>query len=311
MLNLKLIVCISMIVFVFSGCSQKQDEDKLIIAEQYGLAYAPLQIMKEKGILEALLPNTEIEWVTLSNTTSIREAMLSDAVDVGFMGIPPFIIGLDNGMDWKMICGLSKNPSGLVTNDEQIQTLDDFTDADKIALPQPGSIQHILLAMACEKQFDQADKLDHLLIAMKHPDAYQSLESKSTIKAHFASPPYLFDELKNESNHLVISGEEAFGGEFTFIVGVCGRDFYDNKKQYEAVHKGLQQAFDFIAENEAEAIELLSKSYSLDQQILKDYLSQAGMEYTKEVEGAETFVSFMLRNEYIKNNYELKDLIWE
>lgn len=305
------IVLFLLMLFILTGCAKTNGKDKLIIAEQYGLAYAPLQIMKEQGILEALLPDTEIEWVTLSNTTSIREAMLSENVDMGFMGIPPFIIGLDNGMDWKIMCGLSKNPSGLVVNDKQIQTLDDFKESDKIALPQPGSIQHILLAMACEKQFNKADKLDHLLISMKHPDAYQSLESKSTIKAHFASPPYLFDELKNNDNHLVLSSKEAFGGDFTFIVGVCGRDLYMNQEQYNAVQKGLQQAMDFMVQNEDETIKILSKSYDLDQEILIDYLNEEGMTYSQEVEGIETFVSFMLRNKYIQNNYETKDLIWE
>ncbi len=311
MKGFKAVIIISFMMLIFSSCTKKNGEETLFIAEQYGLAYAPLQIMKEKQILEALLPNTKIEWVTLSNTTSIREAMLSENVDVGFMGIPPFIIGLDNGMDWKIMSGLSKNPSGLVTYDKNIKTLADFTSADKIALPQPGSIQHILLAMACEKQFGEADRLDHLLVAMKHPDAYQSLESQSTIKAHFASPPYLFDELNNADNHLILSGEEAFGEDFTFIVGVCGREFYNNKKQYEAVNEGLKQAITYMKQNEAEAIALLSTSYSIDELLLKEYLTQEGMIYSQEVEGLERFVDFMLRNEYIKNDYQLDDLIWE
>lgn len=308
--NIK-IVTVLLIILVLTGCSRKADDNKLIIAEQYGLAYAPLQIMKEQGFLESLLPDTEIEWVTLSNTTSIRESMLSKDVDMGFMGIPPFIIGLDNGMDWKIMCGLSKNPSGLVSNDPKIKTLADFKEGDKIALPQPGSIQHILLAMACEEQFNEAAKLDDLLLSMRHPDAYQSLESKATIKAHFASPPYLFDELKNKDNHLVLSGKEAFGGDFTFIVGVCDRDFYKNKEQYQAVEEALKQAMDFMAENKDDTLAILSKSYNIDKEVLNEYLSEEGMVYSQEVEGVETFVSFMLKNKYIQNNYEMKDLIWE
>jgi len=296
---------------VITGCSKLKDHEQLIIAEQYGLAYAPLQIMKEKGILESLLPDTEIEWVTLSNTTSIRESMLSEDVDVGFVGIPPFIIGLDNGMDWKIMCGLSQNPSGLVSNDPSIRTLDDFKEGDKIALPQPGSIQHILLAMACEKQFNDATKLDELLLPMRHPDAYQSLESKATIKAHFASPPYLFDELKNEENHLVLSGKEAFGGDFTFIVGVCDRTFYKNEEQYQAVLEALNQAMVYMNDYPEETLSILSESYNIDQEVLKGYLSEEGMVYSSEVKGIEIFVDFMLRNKYIKNNYKLEDLIWE
>lgn len=304
-------VCLMLFTLVITGCSKLKDHEQLIIAEQYGLAYAPLQIMKEKGILESLLPDTEIEWVTLSNTTSIRESMLSEDVDVGFVGIPPFIIGLDNGMDWKIMCGLSQNPSGLVSNDPSIRTLEDFKEGDKIALPQPGSIQHILLAMACEKQFNDATKLDELLLPMRHPDAYQSLESKATIKAHFASPPYLFDELKNEENQLVLSGKEAFGGDFTFIVGVCDRTFYKNEEQYQAVLEALNQAMVYMNDYPEETLSILSESYNIDQEVLNGYLSEEGMVYSSEVKGIEIFVDFMLRNKYIKNNYKLEDLIWE
>lgn len=306
-----ILVLLIVLILAFSGCSKSKDDEKLIIAEQYGLAYAPLQIMKENGYLEALLPDTEIEWVTLSNTSSIRESMLSGHVDMGFVGIPPFIIGLDHGMDWKIMCGLSENPSGLVSNDSAIKTLSDFKEGDKIALPQPGSIQHILLAMACEKQFNDATKLDDLLLSMRHPDAYQSLESKATIKAHFASPPYLFDELKNKDNQLILSGKEAFGGDFTFIVGVCDRDFYKNKEHYEAVKEALTQAMDFMDENKEATIKILSNSYNIEAEILKGYLEEEGMNYTTEVKGADTFVDFMLRNGYIKNDYQVDELIWE
>lgn len=305
------ILLLNYLLIVLSGCGKSKETDSLIIAEQYGLAYAPLQIMKEKGILEELLPETKIEWVTLPNTTAIREAMLSDKLDIGFVGIPPFLIALDNGMDWKIICGLSKNPSGLVTYDENIKGLSDFTEADKIALPQPGSIQHILLAMACEREFKNAKELDHLLVTMNHPDAFLSLKNKSTIKAHFTSPPYLFDELKDEGNHLVLSGKEAFGGDFTFIVGVCREKLYSNVNQYEALTKGLEKAMNFMIDEKEETNNILSKNYNIDKNIIGEYLNEEGMEYTNKVEGVEKFVSFMYENDFLKNNYLIKELIWE
>ena len=57
-----------------SGC-QKKERDVIGIAEQYGIAYAPLNIMKELGILEEKLPGVTIEWKQFGGPTAIRESM--------------------------------------------------------------------------------------------------------------------------------------------------------------------------------------------------------------------------------------------
>lgn len=306
-----LILTISMIMLLMTACGKKHD-NTVKIAQQYGLAYAPIQIMKEKGFLEEALPNNKIEWVKLSNTAAIREAVLADNLDVGFMGIPPFLIALDNGMEWKMMTGLSSCPIGLVTYDDNIKTLKDFTPKDKIALPQPGSIQHILLAMACERELGKADALDNQLVSMKHPDGFQALTAKQDIKAHFTSPPYLFEELANEDNHMVITGEEAMGSEFTFIAGACTEDFYtNNKKEYSALIEAINKSIEFMINNEDETLDILSNLYEMDKEKLKGYLNYEGMKYATDIQGVDKFVDFMVRNNYLNKSYKSEEVIWE
>jgi NitT/TauT family transport system substrate-binding protein len=115
---------------IITGCAASEktketstaDEKRVIkIAEQYGLAYAPIAIMKEKKMLEEKDESLSVQWKTLSNTAAIREAMLVDDLDIGFMGIPPFMIAYNNKMDWKIFTGLSSSPLGLVVNDENIK----------------------------------------------------------------------------------------------------------------------------------------------------------------------------------------------
>src|SRR6056297_2831547 len=138
----------------------QKNEKTLVVAEQYGLAYAPLQIVRAQGLLEAELPEYRVEWRRLGNTAAIREAMLAGRLDAGFMGIPPFLIGYDRGMEWRIFTGLSEAPLGLVSGDEGLRSLADFGAEDRLALPQPGSIQHIMLSMACERQLGDAQGLD-------------------------------------------------------------------------------------------------------------------------------------------------------
>jgi len=294
------------------GCTEKvaEPQKKVVIAEQFGLAYAPLQIMKENGYLDKALPGYEIEWVKLGNTAAIREAILADALDVGFLGIPPFLIGYDNGMEWGIFTGLSSAPLGLVSNNPAIQTLEDIGRTDRIALPQPGSIQHILLSMAAEKTFGQADYFDKQLVTMKHPDGMNALLAGGDISLHYTSPPFLFEELKEEELSLVVDGNQCFGGDFTFIVGMTTKDFKEDQVAYDALVKAVEEAVQFMNENPDETVELLSNYYDYDKDVLKNYVYEQNIRYTTDVSGVETFVEFMMNNDLLKESIEVDDVLW-
>ncbi|WBW98863.1 ABC transporter substrate-binding protein [Oceanirhabdus sp. W0125-5] len=297
-------------LFLVSGCETKTESKEIKIAEQYGLAYAPLQIMKEKNFLNEALPDVTITWKKVANTVATREAMLSDNLDVGFIGIPPFLIGYDQEMPWKIMTGLSQSPLGLVTNDENIKTLSDLVENGKIALPQPGSIQHILLAMAADKELGQSDIFDNQLVAMKHPDGMQALISGNEVKAHFTSPPYLFQELDIKENHLVVSGDDAMSEGFTFIVGVCTEKFNKNQSYYEAVNKAIIKSIEFINTEKEETIDILSKAYKLDKAVVEDYIYNRGMQYNTEIKGIESFIDFMHKEKYLNKKVEVDDVLW-
>jgi len=309
-MNKWMVIIVCMIIGL-SGCNdQKQDE--IVIAEQYGLAYAPLQIMKEKGFLEdELKGETAVKWVKLSNTAAIREAMLSDQLDIGFMGIPPFLIGIDQDMPWKIMTGLSQSPVGLITDQASIKNLKDLIQKGQIALPQPGSIQHILLAMALEKQMGESDLLDHQLIAMNHPEGYQALIGETQVIAQFTTPPYLFEGLNTEGIHMILSGEEAMGAPFTFIVGVCQDSFYKEETSYESFLRALDHAYAFMEDEKDETLAILSKSYGLEEEVLERYLYEMDMVYDKEVLGVERFISFMRKEGYISKEIRQDDVLWD
>ncbi|MFO7850740.1 MAG: ABC transporter substrate-binding protein [Spirochaetia bacterium] len=278
------------------------------IAEQYGLAYAPLQVMRTRGILEERLErevpekNVEVSWVRLGNTAAIREAVLGGRVDAGFMGIPPFLIGYDRGMEWRIALGLSRAPLGLVTWRDDIRSLADFTEEDRIALPQPGSIQHILLTMACERVLGEADALDNMLVTLNHPDGMQALLAEREISAHFTSPPYIMEELSLPGMHQVLSGKEAMGGDFTFIVGaVTDKALTRLPEVCRTFVSSTAEAARWIEENPEEAAELLSREYDMEREKLSEYLGHEELVYGTEVLGVETFIDFMHRHGYLEN----------
>lgn len=310
------LLIIFFLTFILNGCGSSNDISKnneIRIAEQYGLAYAPLQIMKDKKIMEKNFPEIKIAWKQMGNTAAIREGMISNQVDVGFMAIPPFLIGWDKGMDWKIASGLSSMSVGLVTYKDDIKSIKDFKSDDRIALPQPGSIQHILLSMASEKVFNDPKKFDNQLVTMAHPDGMNALLAKKDITAHFTSPPYIFKELDYEGFHQVLSGKEAMGKDFTFIVGVTTKEFHDESPEvYRAFVDSLNEAIDFINDHQEEAADILANEYNLPREEVLRYIRAEGTVYSKEVKGLYDFADFMKRNNYISKSFDnTREILWD
>lgn len=299
-----------------SGC-KKPPEVQVTVAEQYGLAYAPIQIMKEKGFLEAALKRrvtdgrpVRVKWVKLANTSAVREAMLADTLDVAFVGIPPFLIGLDQGTPWKLIAGLSECPLDLMVRTDSSTTLATLAGNGRIALPQPGSIQHILLAMAAERQLGNANLFDRQLVAMKHPDGMQSLLTGQELAAHFTAPPYNFLEADNAGAKSVLNGVEAMGEPFSFVAGIAETVFCADALRYDAFMEALDQSLAFIEAKPDETISLLAASFELNPETAREYLYQRGITFGKEIRGLDTFSDFMARVGYLKRRYTAEEAIW-
>lgn len=316
-----LLTLISASIFSIVGCNMidkgknKEESETLIIADQFGLAYTPIEIMKQKGFLEEALKkngidNIEIKWQKFENTVAIREAMLSGSLDIGFVGIPPFLLALDNGMPWKIMTGLSESNVSLITKDTNINTLSDLTHNNHIILPQPGSIQHILLMMASEESIGDAHQYDEQLITLSHPDGVVAFTSGESGQLHFTTPPFIQEDLKVEGAHEILNGQDAFGGEFTFIVGVCQEALYKDQKKYQSFMDALEQSFEFIEKSPKETYSILSENYDYTPQEIQAYLAPDQMHFSSEVKGIDRFVSFMRSTNQLKSDYSKDSLFW-
>ena len=193
-----MLLAVSMVLGV-SGCgkSQKSTQDsgetaKVKIAYQYGLAYAPLTIMQEQGLIEKNYDgDIEVEWVSLNSGSAINEGMASGDIDVACMGIAPFITGVTAGIPYKMYGTIAAQPNELLTNEDTIHSLKDITDDKKISVVNVGSIQHILLAMLAKQELGDAHALDNNLVTMSHPDGMTALMSGS-VACQLTTAPYIF-----------------------------------------------------------------------------------------------------------------------
>ncbi|HHV07542.1 MAG TPA: ABC transporter substrate-binding protein [Firmicutes bacterium] len=262
------LICLILVLlatsFIAGGCSQahtgRQETPVIKLADQFGLGYAPLAIMLEQKFLEKHLPNIKIERLKFGSGGAVREAMIAGNLDVGFMGIPPFLVGWDKGVDWKIAGALDSMPLLLLTHEKDVKSIKDLTPEHRIALPGPGSNQHILLAMEAEKTLGDGRALDDIIMAIPHPDAATALLAKQDVTCYYGAPPYQYELLKYPGIYQVTDSFTAFGSPFSYIVAVATTKFYqDQPTAYSAFVAALEETLDFINEHPVEAAEILAR----------------------------------------------------
>lgn len=303
------IAAVLLSALILGGC-KKEDQPSIGIAEQYGIAYAPLQVMKEQKLIEKRLPGVTVNWKQFGGPTGIRESMMNREIDFGFMGIAPVLIGIDNGMPWRYAAGISSNEVAIVTKNP-ISSLKDLTPKDRIAILSPACTQHVLLCMLAEEQLGDAHALDHQLVSMSHPDSANSLLSGTEITAHVATPPYITQEL-NGGMHVMVTGEDIMGRSFTFISGVAMETFHDGHRDYyDAVIDALEEAIAYINENKEEAAALLAPVYGITEDELLSQMNRGGTIYSSALSGVGEFSDRMAEMGFIKTSLPMEQIVFD
>ena len=282
------------------GDETADGKKKLTIAHQYGIAYAPLEVMKQQKLIEKHYDGVEVEWSTLNSGSAINEGFLSGDIDVGAMGVGPAVTGVTSGVPYKICSNMSAQPHKIMTNNPNIKSLKDITD-EKIALVNIGSIQHILLAMAAKEQLGDAHALDENIAAMAHPDGMSSLISGS-VDCHLTTSPYVFKEAEEDGITEVEALESVWPSGNSFIVAVASTDLQENNPElYDAVVAALAEAIDYINNNTAEAAEMLCEAEDVDAATMEKWLTDKDCVYSTETKGVMDMANFMAEEGFLEN----------
>ncbi|MBM3598297.1 MAG: ABC transporter substrate-binding protein [Alphaproteobacteria bacterium] len=253
----------------FAIAQSKPEVGTVVLAPQFGLAYTPLHVMKaekliEKHLAKNGLPNSKVEWQKTTGGAAANEALISGAMHVVSGGVGPLLTVWDKTKGNANVRGIGcfdATALYLCTINPAVNTIRDFTDKDKIALPAVKiSIQAVSLQMACEKEFGQGQhtKLDHLTVSMSHPDATAALLSgKSEITAHFSSPPFQYQQIETGKARKVLSNFDVLGGPVTFNSAYTTTKFREeNPRSYTALFDALVEAHEFIQKRRDDAVKI-------------------------------------------------------
>lgn len=306
-----------------TGCGQKSKGTKtsgsgtadysnvtIRLSLQYGMQYAAVYVMQEKGLLEKLLPGVKLEWNNLGGGSAMNEALISGSLDVAFMGIPPALIAIDAGATYKIACGICVPPAELmVHSDSGIKSIADLDAKDKIAVPSIGSIQHIMLAMAAEKALGDANALDKNLVVMSNPDAYSALISGTDVTAHFASMPFI-DLESQKGMKSILNAKDSLGGGAS-IVCVTTKEFAQKTAVYNALMTALGQAIVLINKHGEDVLNIIAEKESITAKQALTYLKWEGTSYTTDIYNLTTLGEFMYKAGFIKNKFPgFKNVTW-
>lgn len=306
------LLCLCM-VGGFTACGTAgETKETLTIAYQGGIGYAPVHILEAKDLIEekyeeATGKEVEVNFQKLDSGADINTGIIGGSIDIGCMGIAPAISAVANEIPAKIITGLCSQSHGLMTSDSKIKTLSDIGN-EQIALVNIGSIQHILLAMACEKEMGDAHALDNNIVKMAHAEGYAALEA-GTYKLHLTSSPYINRERENEAYTEIKAVNEIWPDGNTFLVALASTKLQtENEELFNAVTEAFDEAIKFINENEQETAEIVADK--LDQDVettLADLQDETSM-FFGELKGATQMAEFMHRAEFMENEVTFEEL---
>ncbi len=308
------VVALFAAIVALDAAHARAEMSEIKVAQQYGISYLPLMLMEEQKLIEkhakAAGVDVTVGWAKFAGGNVMNDALLSGSLQFASGGVGPLVTlwaRTTGNLDVKAVAAINSMPLYLNTRNPNVKTIADFTDKDRIALPAVKvSIQAITLQMAAEKAFGegQQNRLDHLTVTMSHPDAQTALLSgASEIDAHFSSPPFQYQQLKQPGIHTVLNSYDVLGGPVTFnLVWTTSKFRSENPKLYAAFVQALDEAIAFINRDKrgaAEAYLRISKDKDSLDSILA-MLNDPQIVYTTTPQNVMKYVNFMLKTGAIK-----------
>jgi len=317
MAHIRLKALVASAALVLSTASGWAEANKLRVAKQYGLGYLEFMVMEDQKLIEknakaAGLGDVTVDWGTFRSSDVMNDALISRNLDFACLGLPGLITiwsKTRGNYDVRGASGLNVLPLILNVRDPAIQSLKDFKDEHRIALPAVKvSMQAIILQMAAAKEFGEAkySALDHLTVSMSHPDATAAmLGGQSEITANFSSAPFQYRQLKNQNIKLLLNSKDLFLDDpMSFnVVAATSKFKADNPKLFAAFVAGMKEATDIINADKRKGAEIYLKVSGEKTTVddIMEVLADKDIVYNNRVGGIRAFVDFMAKTGSLRN----------
>ncbi|TWR85426.1 ABC transporter substrate-binding protein [Pseudomonas saxonica] len=308
---------LSLLAASFVAPSVAHAEGEIRIAEQFGIVYLLLNVVRDQQLIEKHGKeegiDIKVDWTQLSGGAAINDALLSGSIDIAGAGVGPLLTIWDRThgrQNIKAVASLGNFPYYLVSNNPQVKTIADITDKDRIAVPAVGvSVQSRFLQYAAAKQWGDKDfnRLDKYTLALPHPDATAALIAGGTeLNGHFSNPPFQDQALKNPNVHVVLDSYDLLGPNSPTVLFATEKFRNDNPKTYKAFTQALAEAAEFAQNDKGAAADTYIRvtKANIDRAELLKIIDNPQYEFTVTPKNTYPLAEFMYRIGAIKNKPE-------
>ncbi|MET0610538.1 MAG: ABC transporter substrate-binding protein [Pseudomonas caspiana] len=294
-----------------------QAEGQLRIAEQFGIVYLLLNVVRDQNLIEkhgkADGVDIKVDWTQLSGGAAVNDALLTGAVDIAGAGVGPLLTIWDRTQgkqNVKAVASLGNFPYYLVSNNPKVKTIADFTDKDRIAVPAVSvSVQSRYLQYASAKLWGDAEyaRLDKYTVSLPHPDAAASIIAGGTeLTGHFSNPPFQEQEVAAKGVHVVLNTYDLLGPNSPTLLFATEKFRKENPKTYKAFIEALSEAEDFIRKDKGAAADTYIRvtKAKIDRDELLKIIDNKDFEFTITPKNTYPLAEFLHRVGAIKNKPE-------
>lgn len=233
---------------------------KVVIADQFGPGHLVTVVMKKRNLLDRRFPDTEFDWRVVTSGAVMRDGILSNQIHVGLSAPPPFLVGLDKGVKWKILVAAATYDQWLVTTDPNINSLKDFKSGGRKQIGVVGldSFPAIVLKKGAMRNFGDAKALDSHFVVMPPPHSIQAVVTGQIAGA--LVPPVHSVRALDLGARVVLRGNDVLSGPVTSNFYVMSESFYERYPKFaQAFYEAAGEAIQFIKDNPAEAYKMLSE----------------------------------------------------
>lgn len=223
-------------------------------------------IMREKNLLDSYLPeNVNVEWSAIASGPDIRDALVSNSVDIADFSLMTFISAHENGLPLTLVSFSGGTPISVYSHDKNIKSLSDFKKGDAISITNKNTNLHIAFLALCKKDLGDAMALDENLTAIPAADALSSLETADDYAGAVFSFPMSVKADKLESLTKLADMTEQVNEYNIGDAAVARTEFYnENSDIVEAYVKAQEEAVAYIIEKPEEAAEILAPVFGCE-----------------------------------------------
>ncbi len=252
----------------------KVKERKVRIAQTGVYVSATAQIMKEKEILEKHLPEgVSIEWSQIATGPDLREAIVSEQVDIADFSLMTYIAAYENNLPLTLLSFSGSTPINLYSNDGGITSPDEFSDSSKISITNKSTNLHIAFLAYCKETLGDAMKYDNCLAPIPAADAIASLQTSKDYNGAVFSFPMMIKAEENKELVLLADMTEVIQDYSIGDAFVVHSDYFEkNRDIVDAFLKAQDETLQFISENPEETAEILSSLYGVEKEAILEVL---------------------------------------